>query len=90
MPLEPEMLELLLAWCTVKSKGVDFNFLLDLMNWKLDIDLNKAEAMVNSNTEQQLRNENDVIKEHIYNTSSKQTRAVVGELSTTGNTIYPI
>ncbi len=93
VPLEPEMLRLLLIWCTddTRDEGVDCKLLVQIMNWKLqEIDTGLVEEAVNSNTAAtdptQSSDEaaDTLVRQHNYKTTSQQSQAVTGGVPTRG------
>ena len=87
------MLELLLIWCSrakdQESRGVDYRLLVQIINWKLDLDIPEVERIMNdavysTDQQHQVENEKEVVKKHSYKTTSQQVKAATGEISTSG------
>lgn len=89
VPLEPGMVHLLIQWCSKETNKIDYNLLLEIINWKRDIDIAKIEQAVNDNMSQATIEDTDsvhdeVIKNDSYKTSTQQSQAVLGEITTRG------
>ena len=83
------MMELLLSWCSIESdERVNYELLVQLINWKLDLDTSQLEIAINNNnkSKQEMCEHDEIIKQHNYKTTSQQIRAVAGEIPTTGYT----
>ena len=83
LPLEPEMIELILIWCTSDKGTVLYNDLVDLLNWMEELNQEVINRVKGSDKEMMtdLDPQNIVLK-NSYKTSSQQIKTITGAIPT--------
>lgn len=87
VPIEPGMVDLLIRWSSKESDKIDYLLLIEMINWKQDLDITRIEQAVNENISQttiEATPHNEAIKKDSYKTSTQQSQAVLGEITTRG------
>ena len=83
LPLEPEMIELILIWCTSDNGTVLYNDLVDLLNWMEEVNQEVINRVKRSDKEMMTDlDPQSIVLQNSYKTSSQQIKTITGAIPT--------